>query len=55
VIFKDFGSVRGLNAGASNWCSAATGAITGLGNPLHALIVTGLGLADQHHSSPTVL
>src|SRR6202022_350799 len=40
VIFKDAGSVRGLNTAATIWCSAAVGAISGLGNPLHALILT---------------
>ena len=40
VIFKDAGSVRGLNTAATLWCSAAIGAISGLGNPLHALILT---------------
>src|SRR6202046_4896013 len=34
VIFKDGGSVRGLNTAATIWCSAAIGAIAGLGNPL---------------------
>src|SRR6202044_539496 len=33
------GSVRGLNTAATIWCSAAIGAISGLGNPLHALIL----------------
>ncbi len=40
VIFKDGGSVRGLNTAATIWCSAAIGAISGLGNPIHALILT---------------
>ena len=40
VIFKDAGSVRGLNTAATIWCSAAIGAISGLGNPLHALVLT---------------
>jgi len=39
VIFKDAGSVRGLNTAATIWCSAAIGAISGLGQPLHALIM----------------
>ena len=39
VIFKDSGSVRGLNTAATIWCSAAIGAISGLGRPLHALIL----------------
>ena len=40
VIFKDAGSVRGLNTAATIWCSAAIGAISGLGNPLRALVLT---------------
>jgi putative Mg2+ transporter-C (MgtC) family protein len=39
VIFKDSGSVRGLNTAATVWCSAAIGAISGLGNPIHAVIL----------------
>jgi len=39
VIFKDAGSVRGLNTAATIWCSAAIGAISGLGRPLHALVL----------------
>lgn len=39
VIFKDAGAVRGLNTAATIWCSAAIGAISGLGNLLHALIL----------------
>lgn len=40
VIFKDGGSVRGLNTAATIWCSAAIGAISGLGYPIHGLILT---------------
>ncbi len=47
VIFKDSGSVRGLNTAATIWCSAAIGAITGLGNPLHALILAASVLATN--------
>jgi putative Mg2+ transporter-C (MgtC) family protein len=47
VIFKDSGSVRGLNTAATIWCSAAIGAISGLGNPLHALILTGAVLTTN--------
>ena len=47
VIFKDAGSVRGLNTAATVWCSAAIGAISGLGNPLRALIVTVAVLATN--------
>lgn len=39
VIFKDAGGVRGLNTAATIWCSAAIGAISGLGNPVLALIL----------------
>ncbi len=39
VIFKDAGSVRGLNTAATIWCSAAIGAICGLGSPVQALIL----------------
>jgi putative Mg2+ transporter-C (MgtC) family protein len=41
VIFKDVGGVRGLNTAATIWCSAAIGAICGLGDLLHALILAG--------------
>jgi putative Mg2+ transporter-C (MgtC) family protein len=47
VIFKDAGSVRGLNTAATIWCSAAIGAISGLGNPLHALSLTALVLCTN--------
>ena len=47
VIFKDSGSIRGLNNAATIWCSAAIGAISGLGNPLHALAVTGAVLVTN--------
>src|SRR5271155_2551381 len=41
VIFKDGGSVRGLNTAATIWCSAAIGALCGLGQPLYALVLAG--------------
>ena len=47
VIFKDAGSVRGLNTAATIWCSAAIGAISGLGNPLLALILTAAVLSTN--------
>jgi putative Mg2+ transporter-C (MgtC) family protein len=47
VIFKDSGSVRGLNTAATLWCSAAIGAISGLGNLLDALVLTGAVLATN--------
>lgn len=40
VIFKDGGGVRGLNTAATIWCSAAIGAISGLGQPVQAVILT---------------
>jgi len=40
VIFKDGANVRGLNTAATIWCSAAIGALSGLGSPLLALILT---------------
>ena len=39
VIFKDAGGVRGLNTAATIWCSAAIGAISGLGHPFHAMLL----------------
>jgi putative Mg2+ transporter-C (MgtC) family protein len=39
VIFKDGGNVRGLNTAATIWCSAAIGALSGLGSLDLALIV----------------
>jgi putative Mg2+ transporter-C (MgtC) family protein len=47
VIFKDAGGVRGLNTAATIWCSAAIGAICGLGWPLYALILGGAVLATN--------
>lgn len=47
VIFKDAGSVRGLNTAATIWCSAAVGAISGLGQPLYALILAGAVLVTN--------
>ncbi len=39
VIFKEGGGVRGLNTAATIWCSAAIGALSGLGRPLYALVL----------------
>jgi uncharacterized membrane protein YhiD involved in acid resistance len=39
VIFKDGASVRGLNTAATIWCSAAIGALTGLGSFHLALVL----------------
>ena len=41
VIFKDAGSVRGLNTAATIWCSAAIGAICGLGAIPYAAVLGG--------------
>jgi putative Mg2+ transporter-C (MgtC) family protein len=40
VIFKNSGRTHGLNTAATIWCSAAVGAISGLGSTGHALILT---------------
>ena len=47
VIFKDAGGVRGLNTAATIWCSAAIGAICGLGNWPLALILAGAVLSTN--------
>jgi putative Mg2+ transporter-C (MgtC) family protein len=39
VIFKDGGNVRGLNTAATIWCSAAIGALCGLGALRLALVL----------------
>jgi putative Mg2+ transporter-C (MgtC) family protein len=39
VIFKDGGNVRGLNTAATIWCSAAIGALSGLGSLNLALVL----------------
>ena len=44
VIFKDAGSVRGLNTAATVWCSAAIGAICGLGYMLYGATLAGVVL-----------
>jgi putative Mg2+ transporter-C (MgtC) family protein len=41
VIFKDGGNVRGLNTAATIWCSAAIGALSGLG-ALHLGLILAL-------------
>jgi putative Mg2+ transporter-C (MgtC) family protein len=40
VIFKDGANVRGLNTAATIWCSAAIGALSGLGAWHLALVLT---------------
>ena len=39
VIFKEGGNVRGLNTAATIWCSAAIGALSGLGALNLALVL----------------
>jgi putative Mg2+ transporter-C (MgtC) family protein len=40
VIFKDAGTVRGLNTAATVWCSAAVGVLAGFGSVTFAAILT---------------
>ncbi len=37
VIFKEGGTVRGLNTAATVWCSAAVGSLCGIGHPEYAI------------------
>ena len=41
VIFKDSGTVRGLNTAATLWCTAAIGVLASSGNGLFAAAATG--------------
>src|ERR1700691_4224324 len=43
VIFKDGANVRGLNTAATIWCSAAIGALSGLGS-LHLALIVAVGV-----------
>src|SRR6202041_2314433 len=43
VIFKDGSNVRGLNTAATIWCSAAIGALNGLG-AIHLAVVLAIGV-----------
>ena len=47
IIFKDSGTVRGLNTAATLWCSAAIGAVCGLGRLIYALSVAVAVLATN--------
>jgi putative Mg2+ transporter-C (MgtC) family protein len=40
VIFKEGGTVHGLNTAATVWCSAAVGSLCGIGQPLHAIALS---------------
>lgn len=42
VIFKDGGTVRGLNTAATLWCTAAIGVLASSGNYLFATVATGI-------------
>ena len=44
VIFKEGGNVRGLNTAATIWCSAAIGALSGLGSLNLALVLAAVVL-----------
>ena len=37
VIFKEGGTIRGLNTAATVWCSAAVGSLSGIGQPHYAI------------------
>jgi putative Mg2+ transporter-C (MgtC) family protein len=39
VIFKEGGSVHGLNTAATVWCSAAVGSLCGIGQPQYAVVM----------------
>src|SRR6266849_2763733 len=39
VIFKEGGTVHGLNTAATVWCSASVGALAGIGSPLYSVAV----------------
>src|ERR1700692_1126932 len=47
VIFKDGANVRGLNTAATIWCSAAMGALSGLGSAHLALVLAASVLATN--------
>ena len=47
VIFKDGGTVRGLNTAATLWCSAAIGAVCGLGQLIYGICVAVAVLATN--------
>lgn len=39
VIFKEGGTIHGLNTAATVWCSAAVGSLCGIGKPLYAVVL----------------
>ena len=48
VIFKEGGTVRGLNTAATIWCSAAMGALSGLGSLNLALVLAICGSSHKY-------
>jgi len=54
VILKDGASIRGLNTGATLWCSAAAGAFAGAGLPAEAAAVAAFILAGNTLLRPLV-
>ena len=52
VIFKEGGNVRGLNTAATIWCSAAMGALSGLGALNLALVLASAVLFTIWCSGP---
>ena len=39
VIFKEGGTIHGLNTAATVWCSAAVGSLCGIGKPQYAVVL----------------
>ena len=39
VIFKEGGTIHGLNTAATVWCSAAVGSLCGIGQPQYAVVM----------------
>lgn len=54
VILKDGTTIRGLNTGATLWCSAAVGALAGSGLPLEAMTLGAFVLAGNTLLRPLV-
>lgn len=52
VIFKDSGSVRGMNTAATLWCTAAIGILASTG--MYAMAVTAAALLIQSNSCKTL-
>jgi putative Mg2+ transporter-C (MgtC) family protein len=54
VILKDGTNIRGLNAAATLWCSAAVGAFSGAGLLVEAVVLAGFVLAGNTLLRPLV-